>query len=192
MTPVTATLPRTQHQLAALLTSGFDALDARLARAVDDATGARFTTLRADGGWSVAQVLEHLCRANEAYLRTMRPLVTTAASARVTGDTPWRPTFLGKQLARSLERTMRLPAPGRSRPGPTPGPDVFRQLLASRVELRALLDAAAGLEWQQLRMASPLAKWVKLNFGDAAYVMLRHGERHAGQIERTLASLPRS
>jgi hypothetical protein len=180
--------PKTQRALQALLGAGFDALDARLTALVASAHGARFTMLRADGGWSVAQVLEHMVRANSAYLRAMRDLVVTAPRAVITDDTAWQPTFLGKQLARSLQRTMRLPAPGRSRPGPEVQGDIFAKLLDTHRELRALMQAAASVEWQQLRMPSPLARWVKLNFGDACYVTLRHGERHAGQIERTLQS----
>jgi hypothetical protein len=186
MTPVPE--PQTQRALHALVSAGFDALDARLTTLVASAQGARFTMLRADGGWSVAQVLEHLVRANTAYMRAMRDLIGAAPRVTITDETPWQPTFLGKQLARSLQRTMRLPAPGRSRPGPDAPPDVFAKLLETHRELRSLMQAAASVEWQQLRMPSPLARWVKLNFGDACYVMLRHGERHAGQIERTLAS----
>jgi hypothetical protein len=180
--------PRLQVALHALVDAGLETLDRRLQSAVASATGDRFTRLRADGGWSVAQVLEHLVRANEAYLHSMRTVLDGAPRAVISDATSWQPTFLGRQLARSLERTMRLPAPGRSRPGPNVRPDIFERLLDTHREVRSLMQTAGSSEWQQLRMPSPLARWVKLNFGDVCYVILRHGERHAGQIERTLAS----
>lgn len=179
---------RTQADLARVVATGLDALDARLAALLAGVPAGRWGVRRADGGWSLGEVLEHMCLSNEAYLARMRPMVA-AGSAPGGSDTPWRPTLLGGLLARSLESPRKLPAPRSIRPGPSPRPDVVAVLRATHEEVRALMTRAAALDWRRLRMSSPFAWFVRPNFGDACLIILRHGERHAGQIERLAATI---
>lgn len=184
-----ATGARTQEDLDRLLRHGFDALDARLLAAVADLPDERWRTRRADGGWSVGEVLEHMCLSNAAYLERMRAMVDGGGPAGAAGGA-WRPTLTGGLVTRALEAPARLRAPRSIQPGPTPRPDVLAALVATHDAVRALLDRAAALDWRRLRMTSPWAWFVRPNFGDACLIVLRHGERHAGQIERLIAGFP--
>ena len=51
-------------------------------------------------------------------------------------------------------------------------------------ETSTLLDAAAGLEWQRLRLSSPVSPLLRLNLGDAFTILANHDTRHMRQIER--------
>ena len=181
-------LPRTQQALRDTLRAGFDALDQRLRASSALLPVERWSVRRPDGGWSVGEILEHCCLANDAYLSAMRVALTRAGAAR--GDAPdhgWTPTLMGGLLRWSLEATFKMPAPGQIQPGPTPRPQVLDALVATHDALRALMAETAAHDWRTLRFVSPLSSLVRPNFGDAFAICLRHGQRHAAQLERTVA-----
>ncbi|MCA0377135.1 MAG: DinB family protein [Gemmatimonadetes bacterium] len=185
-------LPSTQRGVDSTVRTGLTALDERLRAITTPLPAARWSVRRPDGGWSVGEVLEHCCLANDAYLTAMRAALTRAgATVPPAGERLWRPTFMGGLLRKSLEMTFRLPAPGRIQPGPTPRANVLDALLATHEAVRTLMTDAAAHDWTRLRFTSPLSTLVRPNFGDAFLIALRHGERHAGQIERTIALIDR-
>ena len=177
-----------QAALRDQLRSGLDALDARLRATVPPLTLAQLAKRPPHGGWSVGEVLEHMCLANEQYLVPMRAMVEDPGAERA-GAGAWKPSFTGGLLVRGLQARVRTKTVARIEPGPVPRPNVLGELLRTHDDVRVLMDRADGLEWRRLRMVSPLMRLVKPNFGDACLVILRHGERHAGQIERTLRAI---
>jgi hypothetical protein len=179
---------RSRARLLETLRTGLDAVDARLRAAADALPAARWAERRADGGWSLGEVLEHMCLANEAYLPYLRAMVERGGAAGA-GDDAWRPTLFAGLLAWALAAPRRLSAPRTIRPGPSPRPGVLEALLATHDEIRALMTRAERLDWRRMRFTSPFAWWVRPNFGDACLILLRHGERHAGQMERLVAEL---
>ena len=186
-----AALPATQGALHAHVARALDELDARLRRAVAAVPADRMTVRPANGGWSVAEVLEHCCLSNEGYLAPLEAAVGAAAPSTA-GDASglaWRPTLLAGVLRRSLEMTIPLRAPRAIQPGPSPRADVLEALVSTHDRLRALMTRAVALPWRRVRIASPFAAVVRPNFGDACLIVLRHGERHARQIERTAAEV---
>lgn len=155
-------------------------------------SAAQLAWLPPGGGWSVAQVYEHLVLAHASYRETLHALLDRAAAAVAPGATvmppaaAWRPSLVGGWLARSLEKPGRLPAPGIYRPGPTPRADVLGAYLAALDTTGALLERSVGLEWQRLRLASPVSPLFRMNAGDAFTVMANHDTRHRAQVERVL------
>lgn len=177
-------LPR---DMAPLLLAAFADVDARLRRAWDSATPETRHRRRADGGWSMGEVLEHVALTNEGYLVAMTELADRLARSShgaVRGAVPWRPTFVGKWLVRSLEMTIPMPAPRTIQPGPSPRPDVLGAVLGTHRDVCALVTRVADADWRAGRMVSPFSRLVRPNFGDAVLAVLRHSERHAAQIER--------
>lgn len=96
---------------------------------------------------------------------------------------PWHPTFVGKWLARSLEMRVPLPAPRRIHPGPRARAHVLDAVITTHRALVSLMTGATHADWSRERMVSPLNAIVRVNFGDACVIVLRHSERHAAQIE---------
>jgi hypothetical protein len=182
-----ATPPR---DLARHLTAAIASVDARLRVAHDALSVVQRDTPRADGGWSVHAVLEHMALTNEAYLERLHALVPRLQTQHVSPIvTPWRPTLMGKWLARSLEMRMPLPAPRRVQPGPAARPEVLHAVLASHQSIVTLMTDVVDTSWTVERMVSPLNSLVRVNFGDACVIVLRHSERHVAQIERLVAEL---
>lgn len=141
-------------------------------------------------GWSVGEVLQHLCVADELY---RGPLTALVHGARPDAGAPareWKPTLIGNFLATMLENPRKLKAPRSFRPGPTPQPGVVEDFLARDARMLALMDQASSLDWRALRMPSPALPLpiLKFNLGDVFRINVVHVRRHLGQMERVLAS----
>jgi hypothetical protein len=185
-----APLPQggTPSELVPAIVAAFDAVDARLRSAWDAVASAMRDARRRDGGWSMREVLEHMALTNEGYLPPMTGLADALARSPRVAVT-WHPTFAGKWLVRSLEMTIRLPAPRTIRPGPSPRADVLGTVLGTHQAVCTLAQKVADTDWRSARMLSPFSSLVRPNFGDAVLAVLRHSERHAAQIEARVREL---
>jgi hypothetical protein len=143
------------------------------------------------GGWSVAQVLEHLCVANDrteplatALLRESRP--DAGAAAR-----EWKPSLIGRLIAGGLLNPRPLKSPKVFQPGPTPRNGVAQSLHSQELNFLKAMDDAASYDWRALRMRSAaLPKWApKMNLGDGFKIHVVHLTRHSRQIERLVGKL---
>lgn len=142
-------------------------------------------------GWSVGQVLEHLCVSDELAAPRVAALLRGARQDAGAPAREWRPSFLGRMIAGSLLKPGRLKAPKVFRPGPTPRNGVGEALLARELNFVRVMDDAATYDWRALRMRSPaLPSWSpRINLGDGFRIHVVHLTRHSRQIERLVAKL---
>jgi hypothetical protein len=184
-------LQRDLHQALRARAIASHAQIAELARPLDQD---RLFRRPPDGGWSVGEVLEHLCVSAEAYGPLVLELLQKARADAAAPLREWKPTFFGKFLARSLAAPRKLPAPKKIRPGKSPRGGVVEQFLAQQLGFASRLDDAAGFDWSALKLHSPLVpRFVRslatMNLGDAFSVEVVHTERHTLQIERVIAAI---
>jgi hypothetical protein len=143
-------------------------------------------------GWSVAQVLEHLCRADEQYIKPMMELLNQARPDAAAPLRAWQPSFLGGRIASSLEnpKPIRFGPPG-FRPGPSPRNGVVEAFHTGEMRFLQTMDDAASYDWHALRLHSPaMPQWLpKMNLGDAFRIHVVHVTRHSRQIERLIKLL---
>ena len=180
-----------QQQLYEQLRGGLVAARERIAVAARSLDGAMLNEHPEPKGWSVAEVLEHLCVTDEAY---DAPLDALLRGARPDAGAPareWKPTFLGGMIAGSLERPRKLSAPRMFQPGPGARNAIVEALLDRETAALKRIDDAQQLDWRALRIASPvLPPWLpKMNLGDAFRIHVVHLARHAAQIERVSGKL---
>lgn len=147
-----------------------------------------------DHGWSVGQVLEHLCVSAEIYEARLQAVLRTARVDAAAPLREWRPTAFGRILVGSLAAPRKLPTPKSMAPSLTPRGGVVEAFLAMHVALVTRIDHTASFDWRALRLSSPavprlLQPLARLNLGDAFSVFVVHAERHARQIERAIAAL---
>lgn len=142
-------------------------------------------------GWSVGEVLEHLCIADELYRKPLTTLVSTARADAGAPARAWRPSFFGKLVAGALARPRRMKAPGRFKPGASPRNGVVEDFLARDSHLIAMMDDAASLDWRALHMTSPALPLpiIRLNLGDVFKIHVVHVRRHLGQMERVVRGM---
>jgi hypothetical protein len=178
-------VPALRSPLLAQLLPELDRIEPRTRVVVTGLPESKFHELRPDGGWSVAQVFEHLCRSNLDYLEGPLPGAIAKARARGPSAKPWRASLAGGWLAGALaEGTKPLPTVKRWRVSGEPRPNVVDVFLGSVERLRAAVLEADGLDLG-VGFASPVSPLIRLNLGDAFRVLVVHCHRHLGQAERT-------
>lgn len=181
----------TQRELHERLRSEHPAIRQRIADLVRPIDAARLAQRTEPGGWSAAEVLEHLVISDELYARRLTTLVATARPDAGAPARQWKPTLLGGFLANILSKPGKVKAPKKFRPGPAPRNGVVETFLSRELVAAQLMENAESLDWRALRFSSPvLPSWApKMNLGDAFSIKVIHLTRHAKQIERVLAKL---
>jgi len=139
------------------------------------------------GGWSIAEVLEHLCISADSYLVTLLDK-RGGDHPHSTQTTEWRPSLLGGLLANSFRSARKLPAPRIYRPGPEPRTNVAHEFLVRQREVSKLIEASEGIVWRKVRSVSPVSRFIRINLGDCFQILVAHAERHLGQIRRIKAA----
>jgi hypothetical protein len=177
-----------QHELHEALKSEALANHARVAQLARPLDPERLVRRPSPPGWSVGEVLEHLCIADELYRKALTALVATARPDAGAPAREWRPTFFGKLIAGALSRPTKIKAPGKFRPGASPRNGVVEDFLARDSRMIAMMDDAASLDWRALRLASPVlpVPIIRLNLGDVFNIHVVHVRRHLGQMERVV------
>lgn len=181
---MTTAAPGLRSPMLAQLLVELDRIEPRTRVAVTGLPEARFQEPPPDGGWSVAQVFEHLCLANRSYLDGPLPRAVERAIAQGPSQRAWKPSWMGGWLTRSLvEGGKPMRTPRLFRVG-APRPHVVDEFLRSTAEVRRLLLQADGHDLN-VGMASPVTSILRMNVGDAFRILVVHSHRHLAQAERT-------
>jgi hypothetical protein len=171
--------------MLAQLASELDRVEPRTRVAVTGLPESRFREAPPDGGWSVAQVFEHLCLSTEAYLDGPLPPAVEEAVRRGSWSGAWRPSLVGGWLTRALMEGARpMPAPRRFRAVAEPRANVVDEFLARMRRVGELLRRADGHDLR-VGLTSPVSPLIRMNLGDAFRVLVVHAHRHLAQAERT-------
>lgn len=149
-------------------------------------TPEQFTQQPLSGGWSVQECLVHLNVTGELYLERLEPLLQAAKVEGKRGNAPLRYGLLGGLFIRSQEPPVRrhVKAPEVFRPVPTPDASVLPTFLALQERIRNLLLRTEGLPLNQLTLASPASKWLRMSVSEAFGLLLAHERRHLWQARR--------
>jgi hypothetical protein len=179
-----------QRELLQDLTARTSASRERIAAIVGPLDPERLVRRPPDGGWSVGEVLEHLCVSDEVYEGSLAAVLRTSRPDAAAPLREHRPTWFGKLFAGALARPRKLRTPAKMKPGPTPRTGVLEDFLARQRAFVSLMEAAASLDWRAVRLSSPAAPLLpKFNLGDVFTIQVVHVERHAAQIERVIAAI---
>lgn len=178
-------IPQRQH-IESLLASN-RAVITRIRDTVSAVPSDTLSRRPSDGGWSIAEVLEHLIISADSYLHALRPILQQGGNARADSSSEWKPSFMGGLLAQSLRNPRKMPTAKSLKPGPQPRPRVLEEFVQRQEEVGRLLTDANALDWRRVPMRSPILPIVRMNLGDALTVLVVHAERHAAQIERVKA-----
>ena len=182
-----------QRELQQHLTADIHASRKRIESAARPLDGAQLVERPEPNGWSVGEVLEHLCVAGEHYTEPTRKLMRSARPDAGAPAREWKPSLLGGLIAGALAKPRKMKAPKAFQPGPTPRNGVLEAFLAGERQVSAAMVEATLLDWRALRMSSPALPgfFPKMNLGDAFRIYSVHIARHANQIERVAAKVQR-
>jgi uncharacterized damage-inducible protein DinB len=143
----------------------------------------------ASGGWSVAQVMEHL----NVYSRHYLPLIEQAIKEEEGNGGTYRSGWLGEYFTKlmqplpdgTLSKKMQSPANAQ----PVQALNAIAVKTAFRLHqdtLIALLQKAHLANWQKQRIPTSLSSWITLRLGDTLRFFVAHEYRHLLQMERIL------
>ena len=177
-----------QNELHQAVVARIRAVEPRLRSAVANLTPAQLTWNPPEGGWSIAQVFEHLCVTDDAQFATWERVIRAPNAARKTSeDVPWAPRLGGKFVLKGLESPRKTKSPPKFQVGATVRSDVARCFFGYVQRVLALIEESAPLEWRNVKFGSSALPIIRYNLGDAWLIETVHLERHAGQIERVKA-----
>jgi hypothetical protein len=177
-----------QPELLAEAAADLSRIDEKARGLIDGLSEAQLRWSPPDGGWSIAQVFEHLATSNGSYLAPTRVAIEKGPR-RDGGGEEWKPSFFGGLLYRMLQPSnpRRSPSPRGWRPESTATPAAIDQFFTTQATLAELIRAAQPVDLLRTRLSSPANRLVRLNLGDVFRVLVVHEWRHLGQIERVLA-----
>lgn len=174
------------------ITDALDAVDRQAGALVADLDQAQFNWRPAGGGWSIAQCLDHLTRANSVYLDALRAAAAKARSAQFVRRGPIRPgllsrLFIGAMGPRTRMKPMKMPAPSVAVPASQSSlrkEDVLPAFLRVQEDVRAFAQACADLDLNRARFANPFVRGVRFSVGTGLLVIAAHDRRHLEQAHR--------
>ena len=151
----------------------------------------QFAWQPAPESWSVAQCIDHLNVTARQYLPMLDEGIANAIRRGLYSAGPYSYNWVGRLMVYLVEPTTRLrgkapkafqPAPGR------PRHDVMAAFRAYQVQYVDRLRQANGLNLARARVASPVARWVRMPLGSGFAMMIAHERRHLAQARRVLAA----
>ncbi len=138
--------------------------------------------------WSVAQCLDHLAVTS----RQFNTYFTTAIKQGrekwpVTLDVPYRPSWVGGWLIKQVvpETTRKVPSPKLFRPSQSAAIEgALEKYLKQQKEFLGFVGETRGIDYNKVRLRSPVTPLMRYSLADAFVVTVVHGWRHLAQAKR--------
>lgn len=141
-----------------------------------------------DGGWSIAQCLEHLNTYGNYYLPLLKSEIAKCAAPNTSGV--YTTSLLGTYLISVTDpqkSTIKLKAAKRHQPlGNLPAHQIVADFIGQQKILLNLLRKAEDIDVNRVKIPLSIASWVRLPLGDILHFMVVHTSRHLLQANRNL------
>ncbi len=137
--------------------------------------------------WSMAQCLDHLAVTGGAFDKYYTDAIARGRKKwPVREPVQYRPTFVGGWLARQVtpETKRGFPAPKVFRPAQSDIGGSLEKYLKQQAVFLDFVRASAGLDYNRIRLRSPVTPLMRYSIADAFVVTVLHGQRHLGQARR--------
>ncbi|MGH9253983.1 MAG: DinB family protein [Vicinamibacterales bacterium] len=139
--------------------------------------------------WSVAQCVDHLNATARTYLPVLDEGITDAIRRGLYGRGPYAYNWVGRLLVYLMRPNswFRAKAPRSFAPAPSrPRQEIMAAFRAYQVQYIDRLRQANGLDLARARVASPVARWLRMSLGSAFLLLITHERRHLAQAQRVL------
>ena len=149
----------------------------------------RLSRRAADGGWSVAEIVDHLSIVEAGIARLITKRVARAREAGVGEEKSTEPVLASFDPQRATLDSTVMQAPTTVQPRANVDfKEALRGLDGSREALRVAVLGASGLSLGEIKYTHPLLG--ELDLYQWLIFIGQHEARHKKQIERTLNSMP--
>lgn len=141
-----------------------------------------------DGGWSIAQVLEHLNFYSGHYIKAIEEkLHRNQTQPREIFKPGWFGNYFTNMMKPLPDNTVKNKIKAMKNATPPPGIDgkaALNKFIADQHLLLNLLQIAKSADLNKLRIPTSLTKLIKLNLGDTFRFFIAHEQRHMVQISK--------
>lgn len=137
--------------------------------------------------WSLGQIFEHLALTGDPYLPKVRALLDAHP---VGGDPnlPLRNTFVGRLIIRAAGPNGNAPVPAMFVPTRNDhDPSIVSAFVAQQEAILDLIARSYDAPIQGLKVASPVAKFLRFTVADVYMLLAGHGRHHMNQVQALLA-----
>ncbi|MBV9958164.1 MAG: DinB family protein [Acidobacteria bacterium] len=141
--------------------------------------------------WSIGQCLDHLVQTNEQFFLSFDQIIRGEKQQTVWERLPVLPKFFGRFIvnAANPESTRKVKAPKVFAPASS---DVDAHIVESFIAHQALvaskLKALEKVDARNIKVTSPVARFVTYSLLDACTILVYHERRHFEQARRVLAA----
>jgi hypothetical protein len=137
------------------------------------------------GAWSIAQCIDHLNLANEAYLPAISAALDGHAPVKVEEIRLGWPSrwFIRNFIAPNPDGT-RARAPKKIAPARDIGTGVVEALLRSNHAVEQMVRRASILDVNGIRFKNPFVPFLRFTVGTGLEIVVKHESRHLLQAER--------
>ncbi|HTH54453.1 MAG TPA: DinB family protein [Cyclobacteriaceae bacterium] len=140
-----------------------------------------------NGGWSIAQCLEHLNRYGNYYL----PEIKKGLEKDGSYNDEFKSTWLGNYFIKMMNADSgkkKIKAFKEYSPAPNlDAPAVVAEFIQQQETLLRYLRSARNKDLNKIKIAISITRWIKLRLGDTLQFLIAHNERHIRQAKRNLA-----
>jgi len=170
-----------------------ETVEAHLVRATEiyqNLSGAQLNTPPADGGWSVAQCLEHLNSYRHFYLpaveRALRSVKISVGSLGGTYQSGWLGTYFINMM--KPETTKKFKAfKGHIPAQELDGAAVVAEFIEQQEQWLSLMNIITIVSQLNARVPISISPLVRLKLGDVFGFVIAHNARHIQQADQVLA-----
>jgi DinB superfamily len=144
----------------------------------------------APGSWSVGQCLEHLCRTNEAYLKSISAALKDKPDSPVEQITPaWFGRWFIRSFVEPSPNSKHVSAPPKIRPAAHVDLAVLDRFLSANKSCRELIVRTRGKNINRIRFWNPFVPGIRFTVGTGLEIVTGHERRHLLQAERVRDSV---
>ena len=145
-----------------------------------------------DGGWAVAQCIDHLNSAARAYLPKLDDAISDAIKKGLYGEGPFSYGLFACFFIWSMEPPpkFKVKNPAVFQPGPNRSRhEITAAFRAYQVQFVDRLRQARGLDLARVKVISPASKVLRLPLGAVFEVITAHERRHLWQARQVISHL---
>lgn len=139
-----------------------------------------------DGGWSIAQCLDHLNGYGDFYLPEIKKGINKNFPMKEHFKSSWLGSYFTKMMdpetGKKKIKAFKNHMPIRELDAHA----VVAEFIQQQEELLNLLSRARRSDLNKIKIPLSISKWVKLKLGDVFQFFIAHNERHIQQANRVL------
>lgn len=141
--------------------------------------------------WSAAQCLKHWLLASEKYITQLKKVIEKGKEKNKLASRPYQKSFSGRLMIFAVDPSIKIPIPSPKAFQPIKSQlydtTIVSQFTTTLQELTFLIKESENLDWNHLKITSPITSLMKLNIGDVFETLTLHALRHLKQAQKAIA-----